>query len=188
MTTQATPSTYTVVNPSTAQPVTDVPLASVEEADALIERANEAFPAWRDVAPASEPGCCAGSRPWSTSTSRSSRRSRSATPGHTWGNATWEAGNVRDCLNYYSASPERMFGPSDIPVPGGIDVTFHEPLGVVAIIVPWNFPMPILAWGMAPALAAGNTVVLKPAELTPLTAIRIGELALEAGLPEGVLT
>ncbi|MGA8209218.1 MAG: aldehyde dehydrogenase family protein, partial [Nocardioidaceae bacterium] len=107
--------------------------------------------------------------------------------GHTWSNALWEAGNVRDCLNYYSAAPERLFG-RQIPVPGGIDVTFHEPLGVVAVIVPWNFPMPIMAWGMAPALAAGNTVVLKPAELTPLTAVRIGELALEAGIPEGVLT
>ncbi|MGZ4449462.1 MAG: aldehyde dehydrogenase family protein, partial [Nocardioides sp.] len=107
--------------------------------------------------------------------------------GHTWGNARWEAGNVRDCLNYYSAAPERMFG-RQIPVAGGTDVTFHEPLGVVGIIVPWNFPMPIAAWGMAPALAAGNTVVLKPAELTPLTAVRLGELALEAGIPEGVLT
>ena len=106
--------------------------------------------------------------------------------GHTWGNARWEAGNVRDCLNYYAGSPERLFG-RQIPVAGGTDVTFHEPLGVVGIIVPWNFPMPILGWGMAPALAAGNTVVLKPAELTPLTAIRIGELALEAGLPEHVL-
>ena len=107
--------------------------------------------------------------------------------GHTIGNARWEAGNVRDCLNYYSAAPERLFG-RQIPVAGGIDVTFHEPLGVVGIIVPWNFPMPIAGWGFAPALAAGNTVVLKPAELTPLTAIRLGELALEAGLPEGVLT
>ena len=107
--------------------------------------------------------------------------------GHTWGNARWEAGNVRDCLNYYSAAPERLFG-RQIPVAGGVDITFHEPLGVVGIIVPWNFPMPIAGWGFAPALAAGNTVVLKPAELTPLTAIRIGELALEAGLPEGVLT
>jgi betaine-aldehyde dehydrogenase len=107
--------------------------------------------------------------------------------GHTWANARWEAGNVRDCLNYYSAAPERMFG-RQIPVDGGTDLTFHEPLGVVGIIVPWNFPMPIAGWGMAPALAAGNTVVLKPAELTPLTAIRIGELALEAGLPERVLT
>ena len=94
---------------------------------------------------------------------------------------------MRDCLNYYSAAPERLFG-RQIPVAGGVDITFHEPLGVVGIIVPWNFPMPIAGWGFAPALAAGNTVVLKPAEITPLTAIRIGELAVEAGLPEGVLT
>jgi betaine-aldehyde dehydrogenase len=107
--------------------------------------------------------------------------------GHTWGNAVWEAGNVRDVLNYYSATPERLSG-RQIPVPGGVDVTFHEPLGVVGVIVPWNFPMPIAGWGFAPALAAGNTVVLKPAELTPLTAIRLGELGREAGLPEGVFT
>jgi betaine-aldehyde dehydrogenase len=107
--------------------------------------------------------------------------------GHTWGNARWEAGNVRDCLHYYAGAPERLLG-RQIPVAGGTDLTFHEPLGVVGIIVPWNFPMPIAGWGLAPALAAGNTVVLKPAELTPLTAIRIGELAREAGLPEHVLT
>ena len=107
--------------------------------------------------------------------------------GHTIGNARWEAGNVRDVLNYYSAAPERLFG-RQIPVPGGIDITFKEPLGVVGVIVPWNFPMPIAGWGLAPALAAGNTVVLKPAELTPLTALRLAELALSAGLPPGVLT
>ncbi len=107
--------------------------------------------------------------------------------GHTIGNARWEAGNVRNVLEYYAAAPERLTG-RQIPVPGGMDVTFHEPLGVVGIIVPWNFPMPIAGWGFAPALAAGNTVVLKPAELTPLTAIRLGELALEAGLPAGVFT
>ena len=100
--------------------------------------------------------------------------------GHTIGNARWEAGNVRDVLDYYAGAPERLSG-RQIPVAGGIDVTFHEPLGVVGVIVPWNFPMPIAGWGFAPALAAGNTVVLKPAELTPLTAIRLGELALEAG-------
>jgi acyl-CoA reductase-like NAD-dependent aldehyde dehydrogenase len=110
-----------------------------------------------------------------------------ANSGHTIGNARWEAGNVRDVLTYYSAAPERMFG-RQIPVAGGIDVTFREPLGVVGVIVPWNFPMPIAGWGFAPALAAGNTVVLKPAELTPLTAIRLGELALAAGIPEGVFT
>jgi acyl-CoA reductase-like NAD-dependent aldehyde dehydrogenase len=105
--------------------------------------------------------------------------------GHTRGNALWEADNVANVLNYYSAAPERLFG-RQIPVPNGIDITFKEPLGVVGVIVPWNFPMPIAGWGFAPALAAGNTVVLKPAEYTPLTAIRLGELALEAGIPEGV--
>jgi acyl-CoA reductase-like NAD-dependent aldehyde dehydrogenase len=107
--------------------------------------------------------------------------------GHTIGNARWEAGNVRDVLTYYSAAPERLFG-RQIPVAGGVDITFHEPLGVVGVIVPWNFPMPIAGWAFGPALAAGNTVVLKPAELTPLTAMRLAELALEAGLPEDVLT
>jgi len=110
-----------------------------------------------------------------------------ANSGHTIGNARWEAGNVVNVLRYYSAAPERLFG-RQIPVAGGLDVTFKEPLGVVSIIVPWNFPMPIAGWGFGPALAAGNTVVLKPAELTPLTALRLGELALEAGIPEGVFT
>jgi acyl-CoA reductase-like NAD-dependent aldehyde dehydrogenase len=109
-----------------------------------------------------------------------------ANAGHTLGNAGWEAANVRDVIEYYAAAPERHSG-RQIPVAGGLDVTFHEPLGVVGVIVPWNFPMPIAGWALAPALAAGNTVVLKPAELTPLTAIRLGELALAAGLPPGVL-
>jgi len=108
-----------------------------------------------------------------------------ACSGHPLQNARWEAGNLCDVLRYYAAAPERLFG-KQIPVPGGIDVTFKEPVGVVGVIVPWNFPMPILGWGVAPALAAGNPVIAKPAERTPLTAIRIGELAREAGLPGGV--
>jgi aldehyde dehydrogenase (NAD+) len=106
--------------------------------------------------------------------------------GHTVANARWEAGNVRDVINYYSAAPERLTG-KQIPVAGGVDITFHEPMGVVGVIVPWNFPMPIAAWGFAPAMAAGNTVIVKPAQYTPLTALRLEELALEAGLPPDVL-
>ncbi|MGH3425545.1 MAG: aldehyde dehydrogenase family protein, partial [Nocardioidaceae bacterium] len=179
--------TYTVINPATAQPVTEVALASVEQTDALIERAQQAFPAWRDLPPGDR---AAALRRFAAVVDAhvdelAGIEVRNA--GHTWGNARWEAGNVRDVLNYYSAAPERLLG-KQIPAPGGVNVTFHEPLGVVGIIVPWNFPMPILGWGLGPALAAGNTVVLKPAELTPLTAIRIGELALEAGMPEGVVT
>src|SRR6478672_6247810 len=179
--------TYTVVNPATEQPVIDVHLASVAETDALIERAHAAFPAWKAVAPGERARLLRRFAQVVDDHLEELAELEVRNAGHTWGNATWEAGNVRDCLNYYSAAPERLFG-RQIPVPGGIDVTFHEPLGVVGIIVPWNFPMPILGWGMAPALAAGNCVVLKPAELTPLTAIRIGELAREAGIPEGVLT
>ncbi|MEV0203332.1 aldehyde dehydrogenase family protein [Nonomuraea sp. NPDC050691] len=113
-------------------------------------------------------------------------RLETANAGHPIGNSRWEAGAVRDVLHFYAGAPERNHG-KQIPVPGGVDVTFQEPLGVVGVIVPWNFPMLIASWGVAPALAAGNTVIVKPAEWTPLTALRLAELALDAGLPEGVL-
>jgi len=179
--------TFTVINPATAQPLTEVPLASVEETDAAIERAQEAFGPWRDIAPGERARLLRSFAAVVDAHLEELAHLEVANSGHTIGNARWEAGNLRDVLNYYSAAPERLFG-RQIPVPGGIDVTFHEPLGVVGVIVPWNFPMPIAGWGFVPALAAGNTVVLKPAELTPLTAIRIGELAVAAGLPAGVLT
>ena len=178
---------FTVINPATGSPVTDVPLASVPEADAAIEAAHEAFPAWRAVPPGERAALLRRFAAVVDAHVDELAELEVRNAGHTWGNARWEAGNVRDCLNYYAGAPERLFG-RQIPVAGGVDVTFHEPLGVVGIIVPWNFPMPIAGWGLAPALAAGNTVVLKPAELTPLTAIRLGELAREAGLPEHVLT
>lgn len=105
-----------------------------------------------------------------------------ANSGHPIGNARWEAGHVRDVLQFYAATPERLSG-KQIPVSGGLNVTFNEPLGVVGVITPWNFPMTIASWGFAPALAAGNAVLVKPAEWTPLTTMRLGELAVEAGLP-----
>ncbi len=180
-------STFTVLNPATAEPVRDVALADVAATDEAIERAHAAFPAWRALAPGERARLLRSFAAVVDDHIDELAQLEVVNAGHTLGNATWEAGNVRDCLNYYSASPERLFG-RQIPVPGGVDMTFREPLGVVSVIVPWNFPMPIAGWGFAPALAAGNTVVLKPAELTPLTAIRLGELALEAGLPEGVFT
>ena len=129
-------------------------------------RAAAAAPAWRAVAPGERARLLRRFAAVVDEHLEELARLEVRNAGHTIGNARWEAGNVRDVLNYYSATPERLFG-RQIPVPGGIDVTFHEPLGVVGIIVPWNFPMPIAAWGFAPALAAGNTVVLKPAELHP---------------------
>ena len=178
---------HDVINPATEEPVASVAATSAAETDEAIAVAVSAFDTWRKVAP--------GDR------ARLLRRFAASVDGaldaladlevrnsgHPVASARWEAGNVRDVLNYYSAAPERLLG-QQIPVAGGVDITFHEPLGVVGVIVPWNFPMPIAGWGFAPALAAGNTVVLKPAELTPLTAIRLGELALEAGIPPGVFT
>jgi acyl-CoA reductase-like NAD-dependent aldehyde dehydrogenase len=182
-----TGSTSVVVSPVTEQAITEVHSSTLEETDAAIDAAHEAFASWRAVSPGDRARLLrtfAAMVEWHI---EELAQLEVANSGHTVGNARWEAGNVRDCLNYYSAAPERMFG-RQIPVPGGVDLTFHEPLGVVSVIVPWNFPMPIAAWGFAPALAAGNTVVLKPAEITPLTALRLGELALEAGLPAGVFT
>ncbi|MGO4258504.1 aldehyde dehydrogenase family protein [Marmoricola sp. RAF53] len=179
--------THTVLNPATAAPVAEIALTTLAETDAAIERAAAVFGAWRDIAPGERARLLRAFATVVDAHLEDLARLEVLNSGHTIGNARWEAGNVRDVLNYYSAAPERMFG-RQIPVAGGVDVTFHEPLGVVGVIVPWNFPMPIAGWGFGPALAAGNTVVLKPAELTPLTAIRLGELALEAGLPEGVFT
>ena len=178
-------STFTVINPTTAAPVKDVVLADLAATDAVINRAAKAFESWRQVTPGDRAKLLRQFAAVIDAHIEELAQFEVLNSGHTIGNARWEAGNVRDVLNYYSASPERLFG-RQIPVPNGIDITFKEPLGVIGVIVPWNFPMPIAGWGFAPALAAGNTVVLKPAEVTPLTAIRIGELALEAGIPEGV--
>src|SRR4051794_33202644 len=176
-----------LINPSTGRELREVPSATEAETDAAIERAHDAFPAWRDLAPGERARLLRAFAAIVDASIEELALIEVENSGHTIGNARWEAGNVRDCLNYYSAAPERLFG-RQIPVAGGVDITFREPLGVVSVIVPWNFPMPIAGWGFAPALAAGNTVVLKPAEITPLTAIRLGELALEAGIPEGVFT
>ncbi len=177
--------TTDVINPATGAVFTTVPSLDLAETDAAIERARKAFEGWRAVAPGDRARLLRRFAAVVEEHLEELARLEVRNAGHTIGNARWEAGNVRDVLNYYAGAPERLAG-RQIPVPGGLDVTFHEPLGVVGIIVPWNFPMPIAGWGFAPALAAGNTVVLKPAELTPLTAIRLGELALEAGLPEDV--
>jgi len=178
--------TYDVLDPATEEVVRTVPQCGVEETDAAIQRAAAAQVGWAALAPADRGRLLLRLADVVDAHLEELAALEVRGAGHTIGNARWEARNVRDVLTYYAAAPERLFG-RQIPVAGGVDVTFKEPLGVVGVIVPWNFPMPIAAWGFAPALAAGNAVVLKPAELTPLTAVRIGELALEAGLPEGLL-
>ena len=182
-----TSTTYDVIDPATEQVLTTVALAGVEETDAAVAAARRAYDTWRNVAPADRGRLLRHFADQVDAHLEELAQLEVRNAGHPIGNARWEAGNVRDVLTYFSAAPERLFG-RQIPVAGGVDLTFAEPLGVVGVIVPWNFPMPIAAWAFAPALAAGNTVVLKPAELTPLTALRLAELAREAGLPAGVLT
>ncbi|MCD9143382.1 aldehyde dehydrogenase family protein [Streptomyces albireticuli] len=174
-----------ILNPATEEHLATVPDATPRDVDAAVARATAAQRSWAALAP--------GDR------ARQLRRFAAAVDahleelallevaeaGHPLGNARWEAGNVRDLLDYAAGGAERLNG-AQIPVAGGLNVTFHEPLGVVAVIAPWNFPLPIAGWGLAPALAAGNAVLLKPAETTPLTALRLAELALAAGLPEGL--
>ncbi|MCK6079805.1 aldehyde dehydrogenase family protein [Microbacterium sp. EYE_5] len=178
-------SSFTVLNPATGAAVRDVALASVDETDAAIARAVRAQRAWAELAPVARADALRDFARVVEDHVEELAQLEVLEAGHPISSARWEASHVAQVLNYYAGAPERLIG-SQIPVAGGLDVTYHEPYGVVGIIVPWNFPMTIAAWGFAPALAAGNAVVLKPAEMTPLTAMRLGDLALEAGLPDGV--
>ncbi|MER7567334.1 aldehyde dehydrogenase family protein [Streptomyces sp. NPDC097941] len=183
------PSSYehdlTVLNPATEEVVATVPAATAADVDAAVARAAKAQVRWAALAPADRARLLRRFADVVDRHVEELARLEVREAGHLLGNARWEAGNVRDLLAYAAGGVERLNG-RQIPVPGGLDVTLLEPLGVVGVIAPWNFPMPIAAWGTAPALAAGNAVVLKPAETTPLTALRLAELALEAGLPEGL--
>ena len=177
---------FALINPATGAQFTEVGMAGPAEVDAAVARAVHAQVGWAALAPLDRARLL---RRFAASVDvalEELAQLEVRNSGHPIDAARWEAGHVRDVLEYYSGSPERLIG-QQIPVAGGIDVTFHEPLGVIAVIVPWNFPMTIAAWGFAPALAAGNAVVLKPAEWTPLTALRLVELAIDAGLPEGLL-
>ncbi|GAB7107199.1 aldehyde dehydrogenase family protein [Streptomyces phaeofaciens JCM 4814] len=172
-----------VLNPATGEVIATVPGAVEQDVDAAVHRARRAQRAWAAAAPADRARLLRRFAVVVDEHREELARLEVREAGHTLGNARWEAGNVRDLLDYAAGGVERLTG-RQIPVPGGLDVTILEPLGVVGVIAPWNFPMPIAAWGTAPALAAGNAVLLKPAETTPLTALRLAELALEAGLPE----
>ena len=178
--------TFDVINPATEKLDTSLQEADAAQTDEIIAKAAKAFLTWKKVSPGDRANLLRRFSAVVTSQREELAQLEITNSGHTRGNALWEADNVANVLNYYAGAPERLFG-RQIPVAGGVDITFKEPIGVVGIIVPWNFPMPIASWGFAAALAAGNTVVLKPAELTPMTAVRLAELALVAGIPEGVL-
>jgi acyl-CoA reductase-like NAD-dependent aldehyde dehydrogenase len=178
--------TLSVVEPATEAVLTEVQRAGVDEVDAAVARAREAFPAWRAMAPAVR-----AARVHALADALASHRDYLAevearNAGKPIADARGEMDMVVDTFRYYAGAPERLLGDT-IPVAGGQAFTVREPLGVVGLIVPWNFPLVIAAWKLGPALAAGNTVVLKPAELTPLTALRFEKIAQAAGIPEGVV-
>jgi len=178
-------SSTTLINPADETVIGEVEHTSLEQVDEAVARAIAAQAAWAGLAPAERAKALRRFAAAVDGAVEELAALEVRNSGHPIGSARWEAGHVRDVLDYYAGAPERMIG-QQIPVAGGMDVTFHEPLGVVGVIVPWNFPMTIASWGFAPALAAGNAVLLKPADWTPLTAIRLGELGLESGLPDGL--
>ncbi|MDX3692878.1 aldehyde dehydrogenase family protein [Streptomyces europaeiscabiei] len=174
-----------VLNPATEEVVASVPAAGAADVDAAVALATGVQRRWAATAPADRARLLRRFAATVDDHVEELALLEVREAGHTIGNARWEAGNVRDLLDYAAGGVERLTG-RQIPVAGGLNVTLLEPLGVIGVIAPWNFPMPIAAWGVAPALAAGNAVILKPAETTPLTALRLAELAREAGLPEGL--
>src|SRR5579884_2088551 len=181
-----TESMLKVIEPATEGVLAELHHADVEETDAAVARAKAAFQSWRAVPPRERAILLRRIAAMQEENAEELALIEARNAGKPISDARGEVGMVIDTFHYYAGAPERLLGDT-IPVTGGVDMTFREPLGVVALIVPWNFPLPIACWKIAPALAAGNTVVLKPAELTPLTALELEKLALEAGLPEGVL-
>ena len=176
----------TVLNPATEEPLAELERAGVEEADAAVARAKEAFPAWRAVAPADRARLLRRLAELVEEHGEELARIESRNVGKPIAGARGEVGMVAQVFHFYAGAVDKHYGET-IPVAGGEAFTFREPLGVVGLIVPWNFPVNIASWKLGPALATGNTVVLKPAELTPLSALRLAELALAAGIPEGVV-
>jgi acyl-CoA reductase-like NAD-dependent aldehyde dehydrogenase len=182
----STETTLKVVEPATEGVLAELQHASAEDADAAIARAKAALPAWRGVAPGDRAAILRSIATAISDRAEDLARLEARNVGKPIGDARGEIGMVANTFHYYAGAPERLLGDT-IPVAGGVDITFREPLGVIGMIVPWNFPIAIASWKVAPALAAGNTIVLKPAELTPLSAIELEKIALEAGLPDGVL-
>jgi len=178
--------TFTVLNPATEEPIAELEQAGVEETDEAVARAREAFPAWRAVAPGDRARLLRRLATLVEENTEDLAQIESRNVGKPISGARGEIGMVAQVFQFYAGAIDKHFGET-IPVAGGVAATFREPLGVVGLIVPWNFPANIASWKLGPALACGNTVVLKPAELTPLSALRLAELILEAGIPEGVV-
>jgi acyl-CoA reductase-like NAD-dependent aldehyde dehydrogenase len=175
-----------VLNPATEESIAELPEAGVKETNEAVARARAAFPAWRGVPPSDRARLLRGLARLVEEHVEELARLETRNVGKPISDSRGEVSMVAEVFHFYAGAVDKHHGET-IPVAGGIDMTFREPLGVVGLIVPWNFPLAIASWKLGPALACGNTVVLKPAELTPLTALRLADLALEAEIPEGVV-
>jgi acyl-CoA reductase-like NAD-dependent aldehyde dehydrogenase len=175
-----------VIEPATEAVLAEIERAGAEEVDEAVAAAKTALPRWRALDPSARAGALRELADALEQRLEELAVLEARNAGKPIGDARGEMAMVVDVFRYYAGAPERLLGDT-IPIAGGMAFTVREPLGVVGLIVPWNFPLVIAAWKLGPALAAGNTIVLKPAELTPLTALRLERLAVEAGLPEGVL-
>jgi acyl-CoA reductase-like NAD-dependent aldehyde dehydrogenase len=178
--------TLTVLNPATEEPIARLEQAGVDETDAAVARAKVAFPGWRAVSPQDRARLIGRLAQLVEEHGEELARIESQNVGKPISGARAEIAMVAQVFHFYAGAVDKHYGET-IPVAGGVDLTFREPLGVVGLIVPWNFPLNIASWKLGPALACGNTAVLKPAELTPLSAMRLADLCLEAGIPEGVV-
>jgi acyl-CoA reductase-like NAD-dependent aldehyde dehydrogenase len=175
-----------VLEPATEAVLAEVPRAGVEEVDEAVAHAREALPAWRALSPGERAHTLRSLADGLAAHRDELALLEARNAGKAIADARGEMDMVVDTFRYYAGAPERLLGDT-IPVSGGEAFTVREPLGVVGLITPWNFPLTIASWKLAPALAAGNTVVLKPAELTPLSGLRFAEIAAEAGMPAGVV-
>ena len=178
--------TITLRNPADDSVIQEVPLATVHDVDQAVVRAQAALPAWRDMAPNDRIKIMRRFAETIAAHAQELAELDTRNMGMPIGSSKWCAETAAEVIHYYAGAIDKHLGHT-YPVAGGVTMTFHEPHGVVGLIVPWNFPVLIACWKLGPALACGNTVILKPAETTPLSAMRLGELALEAGIPEGVL-
>ncbi|HEY8775696.1 MAG TPA: aldehyde dehydrogenase family protein [Gaiellaceae bacterium] len=178
--------TLIVTNPATEETIAELEPAGVEETDAAVARAKAAFKEWRAVAPTDRARLLRRLATLVEDNAEELARIESQNVGKPIAGARAEVAMVAQVFHFYAGAVDKHYGQT-IPVAGGVDMTFREPLGVVGLIVPWNFPLNISSWKLGPALACGNTIVLKPAELTPLSALRLAELILEAGIPAGVV-
>jgi len=181
--------TLTLLDPATQEPLAEVSVAGPSDVERAVESAHRAFTTgpWRRLNSRERGRLLLNLAHLVREHAQELARAESQNVGKPIREAREEVLLAADCFEYYGGVVNKIGGHT-IPVAApGVSLTFREPLGVCALIVPWNFPILITSWKVAPALAMGNTVVVKPATQTPLTALRLGELALEAGIPPGVV-